>query len=402
MPVMQIKPKEILQRISVFVKHWTREIIIALVLAVIAAFMADPFLDWYKEQSNDKIIETNKKAIAVITVYDKNHEEVGQGSGFFVSSDGKLATNYHVIDVPDFTEIRAQLPETKATYFAKGIITKDVNKDYVLLQFDANDTPYVRLGDSNTVKSGQKVIAIGAPLGLENTVSEGVISNTERQVRGQKFIQFTAPISAGSSGGGLFNKQGKAIGVTAAYLGGTPEEPGHDLNLAVPINLVRDKLSDKSILLPTDKATNYYFLGQLETNKHNYDQALDYYKQSLVLDDTNSDAYIGAANAFYEKNDYKSEAEYLERAVSLSPKDYIAIYTLGTAYEDLGRYNDAIKMYKEALRIEPDDKDSMFYLAFLSVLMGDINTARQILPALMERDEGIGREIASLIKLASH
>lgn len=231
MPVIQIKLTAILQRIKEFVGHWTREIVIALVLAILAAFMADPFLDWYKERSNDKLIENNQKAIAKITVYGKNHEQVSQGSGFFVSNDGKLATNYHVINEAGISEIRAQIPETKATYFAKSIISKDENKDFALLQFDAKDTPFVQLGDSSTVKSGQKVIAIGAPLGLENTVSEGVISNTERQVRGQQFIQFSAPISPGSSGGGLFDKEGKVVGVTVASIEGTPEERGQNLNL---------------------------------------------------------------------------------------------------------------------------------------------------------------------------
>ena len=144
-------------------------------------------------------------------------------------------------------------------------------------------------------------------------------------------------------------------------------------------------------------------MGQLASNKHNFNEALDYYKQSIALNDKVTDAYIGAANVFYEQGKYNSEVEYLEKAVYLAPKNYEAIYMLGNAYEDIEKYDDAIKKYKEALIIKPNDKNSMFYLSFLSVVIKrDIKTARQILPDLMKLDQGIGREIEDLIKLASH
>ena len=114
----------------------------------------------------------------------------------------------------------------------------------------------------------------------------------------------------------------------------------------------------------------------------------------------------GAANAIYEQGktqqDFKLEVEYLKKAVELEPDNHEAIYMLGNAYEDVGQYREAIKMYKLALEIKPDDKNSLFYLAFLSTLMGDIKTAREAGESLMKLDEGIGKEIQALIKLASH
>src|SRR4029077_8160460 len=250
-------------------------------------------------------------------------------------------------------------------------------------------------------KAGQNVIAIGAPLGLGNTVSEGIISNPERQIGGVKFIQFTAAISPGSSGGGLFDKRGKAIGVTSGSIPGTKGELGQSLNFAVPINLVRDSMAGKDTSLTTDSASYYYSLGQLEEDKHNFDKALAYYRKALSLDDTFSDAYLGVGGIFYEKGDYKSEVTYYEKAVALAPNDYEAVNLLGSAYEDDSRYFDAIRMYKKAIELKSDDKNSMFSLAFLSVLTGDIVTARQILPSLMKLDEGIGKEIEALIRIAS-
>lgn len=385
------------QQIKDFLKHWAKEIVVALILAILAAVV----LDWYSEKSTDQILDANSKAIAVITTYDKKGERLGQGSGFFMSKDGVLATNYHVIRGADISTITAQLPATRAIYLAKNIIGGDEKKDIALLQFDAKDTPYVRLGDSSKIKAGQKVIAIGAPLGLGNTVSEGIISNPERQMGSMKFIQFTAPISPGSSGGGLFDKRGTVIGVTAGSIPGTQQEPGQNLNFAVPINLVRDSLAGKDASLTTDSATYFYSLGQLEENKHNFDQALAYYMKAVSLDSNFADAYLGIGGIYYEKGDYKSEVMYYEKAVALAPNDYEAISTLGSAYEDEGRYDDAIKMYKKAIELKPDDKDSMFTLALLSILTGDIETARQLLPSLMRLNAGTGKEIEALIGIAS-
>lgn len=397
MSVFKMNVTAYVQQTKEFIRHWAKEIAVALILAFLAAVI----VEWYSEKSTDAILNSNSKAIAVITTYDKKGEQLGQGSGFFISKNGVLATNYHVIRGADIATIQAQLPATRAIYRAKNIIGEDEKKDIALLQFDAKDTPYVQLGDSSKIKAGQKVIAIGAPLGLENTVSEGIISNPERQMRGTKFIQFTAPISPGSSGGGLFDKQGTVIGVTAGFMPGTKDEPGQNLNFAVPINLVRDSMAGKDASLTTDSATYYYSLGQLEENKHNFDKALEYYTKAIGLDSTFADAYIGVGGIFYEKGDYKSEVMYYEKAVVLAPNDYEAISLLGSAYEDDSRYDDAIKMYRKAIELKPDDKDSMFSLALLSILTGDIETARQILPSLMKLDEGIGKEIEALIRIAS-
>lgn len=382
---------------------WIKGTAIAVALAMFIV-LSLPYLESHKEKTHKEIISENSKAMAVITIYGKDHQEIAHGSGFFISSDGVLVTNYHVVAGHKIGDVQAMLPDTRATFFLKSVIAKDEENDYVVLKFDAINVPYVHLGDSDAIKAGQRVVAIGTPLGLENTVSEGVISNASRQQGKQHFIQFTAPVSPGSSGGGLFDMRGEAIGVTAGMFTGSTETPAQNLNYAVPINLIRDKLSGKgSGKLPKDDASNYYLLGQLAANRHNFGEAVRYYKQSVALDDNNPDVYLGLAEVFYEQGKYDKEVDNLEIAVSLSPQNYEAIYMLGNAYEDVGRYDDAIKQYKTALKLKPDDKNSMYYLAFLSVVMKkDLKTARQIQPKLMKLDPGLGREIRALIKMASH
>ena len=385
------------QQTREILKHWTKELVVALVLAVAAAVI----LDWYSDKSAEEILDSNSKAIAVVTTYNDKGERLGQGSGFFINRDGVLATNYHVISGARLSRVVVQLAKSRAIFRVKNFIAGDEKRDIALLQCDAKDTPYVQLGDSSKLRVGQKVVAIGAPLGLENTVSEGIISNPERRVAAARFIQFTAPISPGSSGGGLFDKRGKVIGVTAASIPGTAEQPGQNLNLAVPINLVRDNLAGKDNSLTTDSPSYYYSLGQLEELKHDFDKAMQYYLKAIELDPTYEPAYTGIGGIYYENGDYKSEVAFYEKAYSLAANDYEVISDLASAYEDVGRYGDAIRMYRKAIEFKPDDKDSMFELAFLSILTGDLETARKILRSLTKLNQGTGKEIEELLRIVS-
>ena len=182
-----------------------------------------------------------------------------------------------------------------------GIKGLNEKLDIAIFQFEATDTPYVKnLGDSDKILSGEKVIAIGSPSGLENSISEGIIANPARILFGTKFIQFTAPISPGNSGGGLFNKDGKVIGITTASLAGG-EKSNQNLNFAVPINLIKDALNGTEKKL-TEKSPDYYYsVGQIEENKNNYDKAFEYYEKAISEDSTYADAYVGLSEILYTR-----------------------------------------------------------------------------------------------------
>jgi tetratricopeptide (TPR) repeat protein len=126
-----------------------------------------------------------------------------------------------------------------------------------------------------------------------------------------------------------------------------------------------------------------------------------YYMKAISLNDTYADAYLGAGGIYYEKGDYDSEVKYYEKAVELAPDDYDAVSTLGSAYEDTGRYGEAIKMFRKTIELKPDDKDSMYTLGVLSILTGDIQTARELLPPLMKLNRGLGTELGALTEIAA-
>ena len=159
----------------------------------------------------------------------------GLGSGFVVSADGRIVTNIHVIrDAKEATIVAADGREFKDVEVLAG----DPTQDLAVLRIGAHGLKPLPLGDSATAKPGDHVVAIGHPLGLGNTVSDGLVSAVRQVTPERSLLQISAPISPGSSGGPVFNDSGEVIGVSTLVVTG-----GQNLNFAVPINAVKPLLA---------------------------------------------------------------------------------------------------------------------------------------------------------------
>src|ERR1019366_8667232 len=273
-------------------RHYTREIAIALVLAVVAAILIDRYYKWVGTET----MLNNRKAVATLTTLDAKGRAIAQGSGFFITNNGVLVTAFHV--VKGAATIRVHLP-SGAYYFFKEIRAADEKADIAVLQFDATDTPSVKaLGDSDKLRVGDEVYAIGTPAGLEGTVSTGTISNPVQEIGDRSYIQFTASISPGSSGGGLFDEDGEVIGITAALVAAPNAE---NLNLAVPINKYRAVLTGTAGQITRESPELYYSLGNLADNKEDWDEAINDYQKAIALDAHYRDAYLGLGADYFAK-----------------------------------------------------------------------------------------------------
>jgi hypothetical protein len=193
-------------------------------------------------------------AIVSIVMSDKDGKPLAQGTGFLVSKDGLILTNYHVI--AEGSSAVVKLPDG-AFYVVDGLLAFDKARDIAVIKARGQNFRTLALGDSDRVRVGDEVVAIGNPLSLESTVSNGIVSGM-RTVReeGGKFLQITAPISPGSSGGSLFNMAGEVIGITTMYLKG-----GENLNFAIPINDVKP-------LLEADSSKLQAFPDESKSVKH--------------------------------------------------------------------------------------------------------------------------------------
>ena len=178
-------------------------------------------------------------AVVSIVMSDKDGHPIAQGSGFLISKDGHVVTNYHVIKNGSSAVVK--LPDG-AFFTVDGVLASDKNRDVAVIKTHGNNFRALALGDSDRLQVGEEVVAIGNPLSLESTVSNGIVSAVRTiETEGGTFLQTTAPISPGSSGGPLFNMAGEVVGITTSHLVG-----GQNLNFAIPINDVKPTLRAKS------------------------------------------------------------------------------------------------------------------------------------------------------------
>ncbi len=187
------------------------------------------------------IAKSANGAIVTIVMAD-NDKPIARGTGFLVSQDGVIVTNYHVIANGNIAVVK--FSDGKALP-VDGILAADKVRDLAIIKIHGKNFRALTLGNSDRVQIGEDVVAIGNPLGLELTVSNGILSGVRTvEKEGGTFLQVTAPISHGSSGGPLFNMTGEVIGITSMYF-----EGGENLNFAIPVNDLKRLLSNQSATL---------------------------------------------------------------------------------------------------------------------------------------------------------
>ncbi len=187
----------------------------------------DPIFEWFFEQHEE---------------FRRRVPQRGAGSGFIVDEKGYVLTNEHVVRGAE--KIKVTLSDGRE--FIGEVIGSDVTTDMAIVKIDANSLPVARLGDSDSLKVGEIVIAIGNPYGLEKTVTMGVVSAKGRDIRagseGQEYrnlIQTDTAINPGNSGGPLLNTDGEVIGINSAII---PYAQG--IGFAIPISVAKRNLND--------------------------------------------------------------------------------------------------------------------------------------------------------------
>jgi serine protease Do len=161
----------------------------------------------------------------------------GQGSGFFISADGYILTNAHVVD--DVDELVVKLNDKRE--FRAKVVGSDARTDIALIKIDAAGLPRVAVGDPNRLKVGEWVLAIGAPFGFENSVTAGIVSAMGRSLPQENyvpFIQTDVAVNPGNSGGPLFNLKGEVVGVNSQIISRSGGYMG--LSFAIPIDVAMD------------------------------------------------------------------------------------------------------------------------------------------------------------------
>ncbi len=179
------------------------------------------------------------------TIFLEIYPSKDQGSGFMISGDGKILTNNHVVA----NERQLEVTLSDQSKYKATLLSRDEANDLALLQIvPRKKLPWLRLGDSEGLQVGQKVLAIGNPFGLDGTLTTGVVSALARDIRGENdrklegLIQTDAAINMGNSGGPLLDSAGDVIGINTAILG--PNGGSIGIGFAMPINRAKLMLDD--------------------------------------------------------------------------------------------------------------------------------------------------------------
>lgn len=201
--------------------------------------------------SSEQIFQKCSPAVFYIKIYDIKGTAIKTGSGFFINADGLAVTNFHVVNGGAKATITTA---DGKEYDVSGVYDYSKAKDLALIKVDGTDFAYLNMADSDAINTGAEVFAIGSPLGFKNTISKGLISYAARTINEQTYIQTSAAISSGSSGGALLDTSGRVVGITSATA-----SVGQNINLAIPINQIKsfktDSIATLESLLPD---TKYY------------------------------------------------------------------------------------------------------------------------------------------------
>jgi len=171
----------------------------------------------------------------------------GTGSGYFVSSNGYIMTNYHVVNAEGLKVLSLTVKLNDGKEYNAIVVAVDVDNDLALIRISGKNYPHVKFGNSDNVSPGDWVMAIGAPFNFENSVTEGIVSkvNVKLPDGNVKFIQSNCTINPGNSGGALFNMNGEVIGMNARIYSRSGGFEG--ISFSIPSNTIKDFIKKSKV-----------------------------------------------------------------------------------------------------------------------------------------------------------
>jgi len=318
---------------------WRRALVSALAVFSSAAHALTP----------SQVFEAVKDSVVVVKTFDATGDATSQGSGVLLPG-GRVATNCHVIkDGASFQAGRGK------RFVAATVYAGDSDKDICLLEAKGIGGKPATLGKASSLKVGVSVYAVGAPKGLELSLSDGIVS----QLRGSSppFIQTTAAISPGSSGGGLFDSEARLVGFTTLYIDG-----GQSLNFAMPVEWLADLKPGKHVASNQRSQIDWLTHSTALEEKQDWPRLLDWGKQWAKTEPDSSLAWFFIGQAYGKLSQFDQANAAYHQALRNNPEDAVTWNNLGITYKKIKRYDDAIAAYRQALRINPEYADAWYNL----------------------------------------
>ena len=303
------------------------------------------------------LIKKAEPSIVVIVTYGKEGNMLGQGTGFFINQGGDVVTNAHVLEGAS----RAVVKTTDGKEHAvQRVVAEDKEGDLVRVSVEIPKEAVRPLPVSAGLPEvGERVMIIGTPLGLDKTVSDGIVSAVRDVPAFGKIIQVTAPISPGSSGSPVINMKGEVIGIATFFV-----VAGQNINFAIPGERIaklapgqEETLSEREEMKMKDwlaSAEGLYATGLHFLWAEEYEKALPYFVETVKRNPNHGAGYFQIGYCLAKLGQYKEAIGSYKQALRINPKEAGVHNNLCAAYGKIGRYDEAIKSCEEAVQLKPD------------------------------------------------
>src|SRR5687768_2507705 len=327
-----------------------------------------------------ELVRRIKPSAVAIETFDARGEKLSRGSGFFIAPD-RVVTNRHVIDNAYKAEIHSF---TGAIYPVKGVLAVDAEADIALLRVDVPAAQARPLSlDRTSPQEGESVFVIGNPLGLEGSVSNGIVSAVRDIPTFGRIIQITAPISSGSSGSPVVNMQGQVIGIATLQITG-----GQSVNFAIPSERISQLQTTQTMSLSDlvastgrnkrAKAVQFFRDGLSFLSKDDCEKALTYFEKAVESDSNYAEAWAQAGFCNEKLGKHAEAIEASKKAVSLRPSAE-SYFNIGLAHYYLKQYREAAEAYRAAIKLDPYNSADVYYA--LGLVYRDWNKADEEIQA---------------------
>lgn len=395
-----------------------------------------------------EIIEKNKAALVSIWYhttdnysyysYTSNDTTLLNGSGFIFRADGLIGTNFHVVERIDSIIVKT----SDGNFYYAQIVLIDEKNDFAILKIVSEDSlnfQTINFGNSDNVKQGQDVYAIGSPLGFEYTISQGIVAAIRQNEKVdfndpvtympvtktfEKVIQITAAISPGNSGGALFNSKGEVIGITTYTFMGYG-----NLNFAVAINAFKrtaalinttNLADDEELKAKKEESlfnSNYRLANNLKSqisydwyyskwkdtmkvidtfavrkdslNRANFSKAETYYYKCIEMRPDTFYVYRDLLDLYVMTDSYQKAEDLFKTVREKFTSDSLVnslSSSLATAYSSSKDYKKALTFYEKMQRADTSDNFIRYSIANIYDLMGDYKKAEKSYKEVISRD----------------
>lgn len=345
------------------------------------------------------VFETVSSSVVVIWASDSAGEALGQGSGV-VLQDSQVVTNCHVVNDASRIEVSQQNDTIDAR-----LIAQDEERDLCLLQLSKSLGTPARVGTSADLRIGLRVYTVGAPVGMELTIGEGLLSGF-RIFDSSRYLQTTAPISPGSSGGGLWDEHGRLLGITSFY-----EEYAQSINFAAPVEWIAQIQERSRKRLETTRTTGWlerfstlsrnrdwmglkahsaawchrepgnawawYARGIAARNlREPMDTTLRVFRKALQLNERFGEAWEQLALAWGDVDSLPQELQHHLRAAEYLPHSSVVWFNLAACAANLGDHGLAVHGYRRSLKEGGEDARTLARLALSLARQGREGAAK--------------------------